>query len=262
VNPTRKTIDFLPDRFRQATTRRRSSAWRSVVAVLFVAIFVATAMGLQMKEQDVRREYESVVAQYNSAKAQEAVLLEREATVARLRADAELLTFLRYPWPRSRLIEALLTGLPDTVIVERFRLGTEPRPAEKTSEATGEATKPEANAAGDLAQLRQTTEANDVVLHVEGTTADLPVLHAYLRNLTADGMFADAAIESIEAARENDASAASGPKRSRFTARVVVLPGWGLSRGPAADSIALPPKDATPEGPPVEAQASTEGSLP
>ena len=37
--PVIKPLDFLPDKYRQATKRRRTKLWRVVVVVLFVAIY-------------------------------------------------------------------------------------------------------------------------------------------------------------------------------------------------------------------------------
>src|SRR5690606_34545237 len=47
------TIDFLPERYRQAKKRRHTSAWRLAVTLVFVVAFVGAAGGLYVAQRDV-----------------------------------------------------------------------------------------------------------------------------------------------------------------------------------------------------------------
>jgi hypothetical protein len=237
TQPTKtKTIDFLPEKYRQATDRRRTSYWRVFVAILFVGTFAATAVGMYSRQRSVRREYDAIIAQYAAAQAQEAMVVQREARVAELRVYAELVTLLRHPWPRSRLIGDLFATLPPGVVVERFRITSEKRPVTKIGEAAAPASTEtaEKNASTDLADLRRAAEEHNVVIRLEGETADQSALHLYLQSLLRGKLFVDAEIESIEATREADSG------RSRFTARAVVLPAWGMPGGPTVEPAATP----------------------
>ena len=238
-----KQLDFLPEKYRQAMRRRRASYWRVVVVGLFVAVFAVAAGGMQAARRDVRAEHEQTVLRYNAAQQQEAELKAREARVAELRVFAELLTFLRHPWPRSQITARLFDPLPSSVTIDKLRIVGEPRPvtATTTPETSGEASAPIArSAATDLADLRRTVEALDVVVRLEGTTFDQPGLHSYLHRLTSGDLFVAAEVESIEAARGGNVESSSespGASVAKFTVRIVVRPGWGLPGGPTLEEL-------------------------
>jgi Tfp pilus assembly protein PilN len=205
-----------------------------VIALLFVGVFAASAGGLFLVRRDVREEHALVSIKYAAATAADAMLKQKEARLAELRTHADLVTFLRHPWPRSQIMHELFAALPPSVTFDKLRIAAETRPAApggETGGETGEA--PVKSVAADLAELRRLAETQDVVVRLEGTTADQPALHAYLQVLGANPLFASAAVEQIEAARSDDV------RTARFTVRVVVRPGWGLAGGPT-------PADATP----------------
>lgn len=234
--PVVKPLDFLPEKYRQATKRRRTTYWRGLVVVLFLGVFAACATGLTMVDREVRRELERVNLHYAAATSHDTLLKEKEARLAVLTEYADLLTFLRHPWPRSRIIETLFRGLPDGVTIDALHLGYEARqgttPAAVVAAATTAKTK---TAADDLADLRTALEAQNLVARLEGTTSDPPGLHAYLQSLVGGGLFTDAEVEQIEAVRSG------GVATSKFTARIVVRPGWGLPGGPTLEELSPPP---------------------
>lgn len=228
-----KIVDFLPEKYRQATKRRRTSYWRAVVAVLFVAVFAAAAGGVLLVEREVRREYDLVAVKHAAASTADLRLKEKEAELAELQSYADMITFLRHPWPRSRIVHELLVVLPDGVTIDKLLLISEIRaaaPSEAQAE-TGEVT--EKNVGTDLAALREAVAAADLVVRIEGMTDDQPALHAYLQRLIGPGFFIGAEVEQIEAVRTANA------RTSKFTARVVVRPGWGMPGGPSEED--LPP---------------------
>lgn len=232
--PEFKPLDFLPDKYRQATKRRRTKYWRGVVVVLFLGVFAACAAGLTMVDRDVRRELAQVNARYATATAHELSLKQKEGRLGELREYADLLTFLRHPWPRSRIIDELFHGLPTTVTVDRLHLVYEAKPTATPAAAPTDATPVAKTAATDLVELRATVEAQDFIVRLEGTTGDQSGLHSYLQSLVGRGLFVDAEVEQIEAVRT------AGESASKFTARIVVRAGWGLTGGPTLEE-AVPP---------------------
>lgn len=220
-----KSIDFLPEKYRNATDRRRTSYWRVVVIALFLGAFAATAIAFNWHERGVRREHAVVAAQYAAAQTRQREVEKQEARVAALRVYADLVTFQRHPWPRSRLVEELFATLPTSAVIERFRIASEKRPVGLGGEGASGELKAERTAAADLADLRRAAELHDIVIRLEGLTDDQSALHEYVQRLSR-GLFEVAEIESIEAVPSGETG------RSRFIARIVVLPGWGLSRGP------------------------------
>ena len=230
-----KTVDFLPERYRRATSRRRASSWQLLITLGFIGAFAATAVGLHVVRRDVRSEHLRISFVYDAEKSKESLLTATETSAARLRAYADLKTFLHHPWPRSRVFESLFVPLPDDVVIEKLRIAAAPKNA--TDTRTAAAAPVDADAASrtpqtDLAELRRAVEALDVVVALEGTAGDPASLHAYLSRMTNDRLFSNAELESIEALRDERKSGA------KFTARIVVRPGWGLRGGPDAEDVA------------------------
>jgi hypothetical protein len=229
-----KTIDFLPDRYRQATHRRRTKVWQAVVAVLFVGVFAAAACGLSAIRNHVRTEFDLVAARHAAASAADLRLKSKESRLGELQTYADLLTFLRHPWPRSRIIRDINAGLPESVTIEKLKIAAEVRAVATTGEAGGDAgAATDKNASTDLAALFKAEENADLIVRLEGTTTDQSSLHGFLRRLVGGGLFTDAEVEQIEAIRTGEV------RKSKFTARVVVRPGWGMPGGPTEEG--LPP---------------------
>jgi Tfp pilus assembly protein PilN len=234
-----KTIDFLPERYRQATKRRRTSYWRLIVTGLFVVAFAGAAGGLYFIERDVRKRWEHVNSLHAAAQAQQMLVAAKQLELAELRHRADLATFLRHPWPRSRIVHETLVGLPQEVSVERIRIHGAERPKMKTGEVVssnaGEATTKAATAETDLHDLRGTAEAIDVLVTLEGITLDQPALHVYLQTLAASKLFVKAELTSIEAATGDNTGG-----EAKFAVRIVVRPGWGMTGGPSLDEKFVP----------------------
>lgn len=234
-----KTIDFLPERYRQATKRRRTSYWRLAVTGLFVVAFAGAAGGLFVIERDVRSQYERMNSLHAAAQAQQMLVANKQLELAELRNRADLATFLRHPWPRSRIVHEALSSLPEEVMIERVRLHTADRPKSRVSEAAApvveSTTKKAATAETDLHDLRAAVEAVDLLVTLEGMTVDQAALHVYLQSLATSRLFVKAELTSIEASTGDQSGG-----ESRFAVRIVVRPGWGMTGGPSAEEMQPP----------------------
>ncbi len=247
-----QTIDFLPERYRQATSRRRTSYWRFVVTVLFVAAFAATAYALDRTRREVRAEHARVEQRLQTARQSAAAVTPRAAELEHVSRYADLLTFLRHPWPRSRIVETVLASLPASVTLDKLRLNNVAKPVVSTEGAAdGEtADAATADAAADLATLRRDATAVDVVVLLEGTTRDPAELYAYVQRLGASDLIAEARLTSIEAAGSGEPVAAGKSESGavRFALEARVRPGWGLPGGPRsapAAEVSAAQADAT-----------------
>ncbi|MBA4018352.1 MAG: hypothetical protein C0483_14395 [Pirellula sp.] len=245
-----KPIDFLPERYRQAKKRRHTSFFRLGVTLLFVAAFAAAAGGLHFKQLDVRRQSENINKQYAAAQSQSALLANKQAELAKLNVYAALVTHLRHPWPKSRLIDELVAPLPPEVVLAKVEITAVPRPMIATGEAaaastdSAEAKKPTVET--DLATLRTQAEQEDILIHIEGTTHDQTSLHLYLQALLASRLFVAAELTAVEAAPTNGPVEQATPavRRDRFTAVVKVRPAYGLPGGPSLDAPPAKPVHA------------------
>lgn len=253
-------IDFLPERYRQAKKRRHTSFYRLGVTMLFVVAFAAAAGGLHFKQLDVRRQSENINKQYAAAQAQSALLANKQAELAKLNVYAALVTHLRHPWPKSRIIDELIAPLPAEVVLSKVEILAEPRPAAATGEAAAgsETEQKTPSVETDLATLRSQAEQEDILIHVEGTTRDQTALHLYLQMLLASRLFSAAELTAVEAAPANGSAepSASAVRQDRFTAIVKVRPAYGLPGGPSLDT---PPAKTIP--PAVAASTSADTAL-
>lgn len=232
-----QTIDFLPERYRQATSRRRTSYWRFVVTLLFVATFAATAYALDRTRREARSEHARVELQLQTARQSAAAVAPQAARLDLLSRYADLLTFLRHPWPRSRIVETVLASLPASVTLDKLRLNNVAKPvAAEVASNEGTADAATADAAADLATLRREAAACDLVALLEGSTRDPAELYAYVQRLGACDLIAEARLTSIEAAGGEDPTPAGGADSGavRFVLEARLRTGWGLPGGPKA----------------------------
>ncbi len=250
LNPV-DSIDFLPAQYRRRDVQRRSQPWRLVVVVAFLALLIAAIVSQHFQTSLVRRQLAAVVPVYEAAVAQQDRLAELQSQLQTSRASADLFTYLRHPWPRTQLLAALRAPLPDEITFDQLTISREvlPGQAQNTFELETTITVTPGNsaeqqqqqnaklppAARDLKLLRQSVDKLETVMLVSGTTADSAVLHRYLGNLSRCRMFSKAEIDWIEAGENRAVS----DGRQKFSATIVVRPGYGQPGGPTAPQETL-----------------------
>ncbi|MGC3971073.1 MAG: hypothetical protein QM775_28175 [Pirellulales bacterium] len=183
----------------------------------------------------------------------------KQAELTKLNVYAALLTHLRHPWPRSRVLDELTVPLPDEVSLVRIELRGVPRELVRSGEAAASADSAEQKKPSietDLAALREQSEREEVVIALEGTTIDQSVLHIYLQSLAVSPLVATAELTQVEATPAGNqlvdsASTAAGSRSDRFTAVIKLRPGWGLPGGPQTR-----PEATSPEAAPAESTAT------
>ncbi len=226
-------IDFLPAQYHRRQARQRSKPWQAIVVVAFVGLMAFAALGQYRERRRLRAELEQIEPRHERAVAQRAKLDSIQDELRAMRAEAALLTYLRHPWPRTQLLQALLAPLPGEVVLAKLeisgeailaRKGSEQRPPRTTAESEPSSDKP---AEHDLAELRQKVDALETVIRLSGTTTDGEALHRYLGELARNPLFQKTELESIESA----VGGAGDPPK--FDATIVVQPGYGLPGGPA-----------------------------
>ena len=90
-------IDFLPADYRQTRQRRQSQPWRWVVVAGFVVPVVAATLGQRHRRRQIEAELAAMLPQRELAERQNVQLGGLQADLARVRARAELITYLRHP---------------------------------------------------------------------------------------------------------------------------------------------------------------------
>jgi Tfp pilus assembly protein PilN len=237
-------IDFLPAKYREASAHRKTQCWRLIVVASFAGLIVAAAVGQYGIRLSLERDAQLVREQHAVAMAETQRLAKLELELKPLRAEAELWTFLRRPWPKTRILASLIAELPDAVTLSKLEVRAEHGnqtpmviptggPNDKPNDAQA------APAERDLRRLREEGDSVQLVVLLEGTTTESIAVHSYLANLAAVGIFSRAELTSMESdGKEHQ-------QNSQFRARLVVHPAYGDRGGP----VLSPPVESTAQAP-------------
>jgi hypothetical protein len=264
-----KQIDFLPDSYRDQTVHRKANVWRVLVAALFAALLGGSACYQQLLRHNTARELGRIGSQYDQAQLLSAKLATLKQRLQDADAEADLLTYLRHPWPSTRVLAAALGPLPDCITLGEIRLTHEhPDNASVQTVAASPALKKptEADAAADakrlsaaardLALLREQHDNRPTVLLLAGVTTDTAGLQRYLVTLAEVQLFSKAELTSLEA------EGAERPGALRFTARLLVRPGYCQPGGPTISREEKPAAGLAGEQIQTDAPAKTSPKNP
>jgi hypothetical protein len=237
-------IDFLPASYHERSVRRRARYWRLVVVSAFSAILAIAAVGQFQIRRQLLTHMEAVDRQYADVMAESNRLLAVQAQVREARAEADLYTYLRHPWPRTQIMAQLMAALPESIAISKLAVRQEEANSLFVPAAAPTAGQPDAKAAAeaalpaaqrDLKRLREGFDASGNSVVMEGTCQELPTLHIYLGALAGSEFFSEAELRSIDRVPEGQ------PGTYRFQARLELRPGYGQPNGPApAATPALP----------------------
>ncbi|HEX4131332.1 MAG TPA: hypothetical protein VHZ24_14930 [Pirellulales bacterium] len=236
-------IDFLPPRYREARAQRHAHVWRGLVLLGFGGLIGLAAFGQYEIRRKVEHESATVRDHYLAVQSQQLRLTALQQSLAVAETRAELLTYLRHPWPRTQILSGLFKSLPESITLLRVRIAREPAGG---AVAAALAIPPEASTGAekltpsqiDLRRLQREIEAMQTVVLIDGMSADDTALHVYLSTLAECGMVAKAELTSLE----NSGPEKSGG-RAQFAARVVIKPGYGQRGGPTTPPVARAPID-------------------
>jgi hypothetical protein len=246
-----KDLDFLPARYREKNAQRKTRAWRGLVLAMFSALLAAGSLGqlefrrmIEAHLETVRQQYDQVV---NTGK--ELTALQTELRAAR--AEAELFTYLRRPWPRTQLLAAIAEPLSESITLHKLTVRQEEAggslamaapPAGQTLEAQAAAEAARPAAERTLQRLRAMYDEAPLTLTLEGASQDSTSLHVYVGGLAESEWFSAVELRSVE--RLDDAQ----PATFRFVARLVVRPSYGAPHAPSlpADLAAVNASQTTP----------------
>ena len=231
-----KNIDFLPSEYRQQHLRRQSRPWE----VICVAIFVGLVGVASVAQRQHRHELEGILAailpQYESYMSRDQQLSDVRTKTKAADGAARLITYLRHPWPRTQLLAAVLTPLPDQIVLAQLQIASEtPAPQVTADTPPAAAPKPDAKQAAqlppaeqDLKRFQDLCEKQLVLVRLSGVAHEGEALHEYLTKLGKNDLFAKVDLNSLESV--------PGEERGvKFGATVTVRPGYGLPGGPVGD---------------------------
>ncbi len=246
-------VDFLPVEYRQEHAKRHWRLWRVLVVVGFGAILMVAALGQYRSHGHAKAELDALLPKHQTALDQSNQLARMQADLKAARTYAELYTYLRFPWPRSRILVALLEPLPEGITFEQLDIGQQKSAVrgsakkKKVSRAEREAEKEKLEklspAEQDLNRFHEEFDHSQTVVTISGTTTDDAALHKYLGGLNQGYLFSKASLSSIEV-DDNDPAGTM-----RFSATVVVRPGYGKPDGPGQPAEKTATARTDPTGP-------------
>jgi hypothetical protein len=152
--------------------------------------------------------------------------------------QAELETYLKHPWPRTQILAALIDQLPEEVQLEKISIVREPLPAsanEPLPQTTkvGEAAQAKLDPAQrDLETIRNVYDRSRIVVQLAGQSDDPLAFHRYLEDLGRSKLFTkleEGGLEHVAGDTED---------HIRFTARIIIRPGYGQPGGPTSEPTA------------------------
>ena len=94
----------------------------------FGLVVFAAASGQYVCYRSAQRDLAAVEPRYAEALAQAARLQQAHNDMNQAREFVELYTFLRHPWPRTRLLSEIAQHLPNTVTLRELTIVYSPSP--------------------------------------------------------------------------------------------------------------------------------------
>lgn len=229
-----KTIDFLPARYREKSTKQKTQAWRGAVVASFCGLLAVGALGQFEIERELENHVELVLQQYEKVVAEGNNLSELQRQLREARSEAELLTYLRHPWPRSQILARVVEPLSDAIALRKLEIKQdEAGPAAVVARPPGQPTSEAAAAKEELPiaqrtlkKLREPLDDAPLTVTLEGISQESAALHVYLGKLAESEWFSAVELQSIERLEDGQSDG------FRFAARLIVRPGYGHPSAP------------------------------
>jgi hypothetical protein len=227
-------IDFLPAHYRQRREKRQRKPWQIGVVVLFVLLLAAAAYGQHRSRRRIEQDLADVLPYYETAVRQTQRLNQLHEQLQREQSRAELLTYLRHPWPRTQIVAAILDRLPDEIMLESLQISRRlppgqaapPRLASERRKPKGEEEADLAPAARDLKKLREEDDRMETIVAVTGVSSSSEAPYTYFEHLDNDDLFVQVDPGKVEP------QPGDGSLVHRFDVTVTVRPGHGARNGP------------------------------
>jgi len=230
-------IDFLPAHYREKTEQRKGRAWRLSTVVLVVLLLPAVSVYQLRIRSQLKRELKGVAAQCVKVDGYRSQLQALDTQRRQQEAQARLIAYLQFPWPRSQIMAALTASLPQSLTLTSIQIeeisvsAVAPTSVVKSPHQETQAQEKDLLPAdADLKALRDKHDTAQVTVIMTGLTTDPSELHEYLGQLSQNRLFVKAELLSLES--PNSKQAAVLALGARFRAQIIVSPGPGQPGGP------------------------------
>jgi hypothetical protein len=211
-------VDFLPQEFRERASMRRSRIWQFAVLGFFGTI-VLTSFGYQIVSRGSARSLLAEVTPLHSLAVQQALRhTELRSELASLQHQVSLYTYLKHPWPRTRILSSIARELPTRCVMTSLWIMSEV-PKVASANAKPSTTKVELSGAEfDLKQIMESQRGAQSIIYISGVTDNPVKLHEFVARLSQSSLFAKAELYSFESLRDPVG------RGGKFEVRAVLVP--------------------------------------
>lgn len=219
-----KNIDFLPPRYRERHRERQAIAWEIVVVAFFGLLITACVLWQVQQRWRITSKLTGLKNQF-----QEAVLLQATQEQLQIRLaisseSAELYLYLEHPWPRTQVLHAIESCLPEGMLLTDIHFAYEAAAAVPAlDEAELQKLSP---AKRDIARLRRESDRRIAVVKIAGTTNDDSQVYHFAHRLGQLPPLATVKLESAENQGKDTI------QHTGFRLRGVLKPGYFQPGGP------------------------------
>lgn len=253
-------IDFLPEEYRQRRAVRRQQFRRLLLLAVAAGTFAGISFLLQVRRVHLEGQLDLIQPVHSSLAAQNKQLNTLQTHLQTLRSMAELLGYLKHPWPRTQILAQLFQPLPKDLILEQVSIDRQmpenQPPQRPLSRSEQEAEKARlaamAPASRDLHRFQRECDPLETVVRLSGVALEAAALHQYLAALEKADLFTKVQLMNLEKIGDQEGL--------RFQAKLIVRPGYGQAGGPKASgsSSAVGGPPALPSPAPKPGQTSQD----
>jgi hypothetical protein len=243
-------IDFLPASYRQLASERRERVWRVATAIVTVVAICTASLARYLERRSAQSELGALVSGHERAEDLNAQWTDIRQREAKANAEARLATYVRHPWPTSRMLSAVVGPLPESIRLTELKIVQEAEDASSPPPAAAHpgAAKPDEvdkrlPVERDLEQLRAECNREHTVMQLTGEGADSESLHEYIGGLSRSNVVKSAELQSLQTT--NVRGSEESARLVQFHARVVLRPGYGQPGGPSSPAKPVSQADQT-----------------
>lgn len=227
-------IDFLPEHYREVNAQRRTHLWRVIVVAMGLGCLLSGAGYDKFQRSLLKSQMVAAQKRYTASQLLGLRISKLESELHATQDEAELYVYLEHPWPRSRIIAAVVAPLPKDIYLDRLDIAYRDAPRAvsrrdavraKPAKASDE-NKTLSPARDDLRQLRKQYDGQDLVVTLSGLVEDETSLHNYLAQLESSDWFTSAELGDVQRDQHD------GREFSRFQVELIVRAGYGQPDGP------------------------------
>ncbi len=256
---TMHDIDFLPLEYHRQHAQRQVKPWRVVVVLCAAMLLAAAAFTQYRQHRQAQQELDSATALCDDATRENGAWVKFQEQMQAARSEAELFTYLRFPWPRSQLLSAVVAPLPREITIYQIQIATEasiePSVVDARPRADAKADEERLRKAPatqrDAQRLRNEFDKERTYIRIAGTTTDAAAVYDYLNQASKGSLFSKVELKSVESVESPQ-----GPVM-HFQALLLVRPGYGQPGGPNGGPVSIPSKVNVASSSQVPASRST-----